>query len=149
MQGQDRSATNDELKAILTGDAPGGSAALVRRAEEIAGLLAAGRDSGTEAGTAQIRAIFDEIRQIEAIWLRNGKEALHRLHLLKPKMAYRKARTPGIAPLVDALTPAVDLAVEAHDPDETRRRFNRLVEYCEAILAYHKAHTVQHGKGRR
>lgn len=125
----------NELRLILTD--PQASAVLVRKAEDLGRRLAQ-----QQLKASQIRAIFDEVRQIEALWLREDKagEALHKLHLLKPKMAIRKARIKeGVPALVDELTQAVDIAVESSDCSEVKWRFHRFVEYFEAVLAYHKA----------
>jgi len=128
---------------ILTGEPGAASAALVRKAEETAGKLADLAKAG-DTGKAQIRAIFDELRHIEALWLSDSKQALHRVYLLKPKMAYRASREQRLAPLVDVLSPALDVVVQ--DPGQVKRRFARLVELGEAILAYYTAKAPQGGR---
>lgn len=135
----------DELMLILTGEPGAASAALVRKAEETAGKLAGLAKAG-DTGKAQIRAIFDELRRIEALWPRAPEQALHRVHLLKPKMAYRASREQRLAPLVAVLSPALDVVVEGKDLDQAKRRFARLVELGEAILAYYTAKASQGGR---
>jgi len=51
-------------------------------------------------------------------------------------MAYRarKERGQAVGQLVSVLSPAIDLV------GDDRERFERFVEFFEAILAYHKAH---------
>lgn len=93
--------------------------------------------------TSQIRALFGEVRQIQAIWGMGGeqqKQARRRLILLKPKMAYRarKERGNAVRDLVAVLEPALNEVVNSPDKDQGDR-FNRFVEFFEAILAYHKA----------
>lgn len=137
---------HDEIRQILLGPPGQASAALVRKAEEAARSLARDRGGTNDAGKAQVRAIFDEVRQIEALWLSDEQRALHRLHLLKPKLAYRKARAPGVAPLADLLIPAIDIATEVPSPAQVRERFSRVVELCEAVLAYYTAFSAEGGR---
>ncbi len=88
---------------------------------------------------SQIRAVFDEVRQIEALWLQDEEKALYRVHLLKPKLAYRAAREKkGVPALKEVLTLAIDLVVEKREL--AKERFRRFTEFFEAIIAYHKAH---------
>lgn len=135
----------DELVLILTGKPGEASAALVRKAEETARRLVDKGAAERDTGKAQIWAIFDELRQIEAVWLSNGQRALHRVHLLKPKMAYRASKARGLAPLVEVLSPAVDVVVQETDPAQAKLRFARLVELGEAIIAYYTAQSSQQG----
>ena len=95
--------------------------------------------------TTQIRALFGEVRQIQAVWSMDGDlrpQALRRLILLKPKMAYRarKERGQAVKELVDVLTPAVDMVVKAENQTKQDAYFKHFVEFFEAILAYHKAY---------
>lgn len=137
------------LRFILTEESAAASEKLVLLAEETARSLVEGRGAGGEAGKTQIRAIFDELRQIEALWLSNPERALSRLHLLKPKLAYRTARAQGVTPLTALLTPAVGIVTQSSNPDQAKTRFTRLVELCEAILAYYTAETSKPGETSR
>lgn len=79
--------SSTELKTIITD--PEGAETLVRVADQVGRQL---KDSGLT--TSQIRALFGEVRQIEAQWSMGNesrKTAGRRLILLKPKMAYRRA----------------------------------------------------------
>ncbi len=136
----------DEIRHILTDESPSSSAALVRKAEQTAARLVSDRVAGGDTGKAQIRAIFDELRQIEAVWLTDARRAQHRLHLLKPKMAYRVAKARGLGPLIEVLTPGVDAVTQSTDPGQAKQRFGRLVEFCEAIIAYYTAQAEQGGR---
>ena len=93
--------------------------------------------------TSQIRSLFGEVRQSQAIWSIKGQEnrAMRRFILLKPKMAYRvrRERGQGVRTLVEALLPAMD-AVITGTPEKQKERFDRFVEFFEAILAYHKSY---------
>jgi len=106
---------------------------LVKRAEELGQKLVTER-----LRMAQARDIFDELRQIESIWLREPERALRRLHLLRPKLAYRRARVRELGPLAEVLERAVAEVVSAGDAAQRHDRFRRLMEFMEAIVAYHK-----------
>jgi len=108
---------------------------LVKRAEELGQKLAT-----EKLRMAQARDIFDELRQIESIWLREPERALRRLHLLRPKLAYRRARVQELEPLAEVLDRAVVEVVSAGDAAQRHDRFRRLMEFMEAIVAYHKFH---------
>ncbi len=107
---------------------------MVRKAEELGKQLVSER-----LKASQIRAIFDEVRQIESLWLQDAQKALHKVHLLKPKLAYRAARSQdGVPTLKKVLSDAIDIVVES--PEAAKERFRRFTEFFEAIIAYHKAY---------
>jgi len=85
---------------------------------------------------SQIRTIFTEVRQIEAMW--GQREAVRRLSMLKPKLAYQAARSSTVNLLRDVLSDAIDEVLKA-PADKQNERFARFVELFEAILAYHRA----------
>ena len=125
------------LATIITN--PNGAETLVREADKLGKDLANNRLT-----TNQIRALFGEVRQIEAQW-QMGKEqqrkAERRLILLKPKMAYRakRERGRGVKELVSVLEPAIDLII-SEKGQKKQDNFQRFVEFFEAILAYHKSY---------
>jgi len=89
---------------------------------------------------AQLRNVFSEVRQVQALWrMENNKEkAIRRLSMLKPKLYYQSARERAIEPLRDVLCEAIDEVVKA--PAEKQDEvFQRFVDLNEAILAFHKA----------
>lgn len=101
--------------------------------------------------TSQIRAIFGEVRQIEG-QLRvsqvsndqtsGSEKPWTRLRLLIPKMEYRKGKEKnnrGVESIVEILKPAVKLVVDG-EASKRAERFERFVNFFEAILAYHKAY---------
>jgi CRISPR-associated protein Csm2 len=90
--------------------------------------------------TAQIRALFGEVRQIQGQMSIEHKKAWRRLHLLKPKIAYRvrRASGQGVKMLADVLNPALDEVLKAKDEPTQKAYFKNFVEFFEAILAYHK-----------
>lgn len=128
-----RTSGRDEvLRRIITD--PNATAEMVGLADSLGRRL-----KDEELTTSQIRALFTEVRQIQADWQVKPERAQRRLILLKPKMRYRmgkqtgKARQP-VETLVNVLEPCVNLV--GGDADN----FRRFVEFFEAILAYHKAH---------
>ena len=126
------------LQTIITD--PNGAETLVREANALGKELAKNRLT-----TSQIRALFGEVRQIEAQWQMGDlqrQKAERRLILLKPKMAYRakRERGRGVKELVSVLDPAIDLVIDEKEPQRKQENFQRFVDFFEAILAYHKAH---------
>jgi CRISPR-associated protein Csm2 len=121
----------DRKKIIVGGDAK----KLVEQAQRIGTELVKGG-----LNSAQIRNIFGAVRQIQFAWPFDAQEsdpatwqAYRRLQLLKPKLEYTAARNNQVKPLKDILIPAID------DVEANRARFQNLVDFFEAILAYHKA----------
>jgi CRISPR-associated protein Csm2 len=127
-----------EIQTIMTADEYGKT--LVAYAQNVAQPLA------KTLKTTQIRKIFTEVRKIESLWFDSDRkiDAVRRLNMLKPKMAYQAKRQEkkGISPLkplTDALTEAINAIVAVNDQEQMDIRFKRFVELFEAILAYHKA----------
>jgi CRISPR-associated protein Csm2 len=119
---------------------PNGAEMVVKWADQVG-------KSSKESGltTNQIRALFGEVRQIEAQWSmgnENRQKAARRLILLKPKMAYRarRERGRGVQELVDVLNPALEEVIREKDTARQDDSFKRFVEFFEAILAYHKSY---------
>ncbi len=133
-----------DLRTIITD--PNGAEVLVQEAKQLGQRFAQRPKKNKKAklSTSQIRAIFGEVRQIEAQWHMGGekrRKAERRLILLKPKMAYRarKENSSSVGELVDILTSAIDMVIEEKDDKKRTENFTRFVEFFEAILAYHKA----------
>jgi len=127
-----------EIQTIMTADETGER--LVNYARHLAEPLA------KTLKTSQIRKIFTEVRKIEALWFDQDRkvDAVRRLNMLKPKMAYQakrqeKDKVSPLKPLTDVLTDAINLVTAVNDPEQMDVRFRRFVELFEAILAYHKA----------
>lgn len=120
---------NQRIQTLMTADESG--AELVTFAQQTAEALV--KQNLTRS---QIRTIFTEVRQIEAMW---GKpEAVRRLSMLKPKLAYQAARSGPVGPLRDVLSDAIDEVLTA-PTGKQNERFERFVDLFEAILAYHRA----------
>ncbi len=118
----------DDARKIVEGDAE----LLVKRAQAVAGEL---RD---ETSRTQLRRLYGEVKRIEMLW-RSAKEgdaketeAQRRVLLLKPRLAYQVARQKksGLPSLRNTIEPVID-AVQGD-----RQRFQRFVEFFEAIVAY-------------
>ena len=88
---------------------------------------------------SQIRNIFTEVRQIEAMWSGNETEAMRRLNMVKPKLSYQSARHRQVKYLEKTLSEAIDEVNKAATLEEKTERFQRFVNLFEAILAYHRA----------
>ncbi|MEM1562868.1 MAG: type III-A CRISPR-associated protein Csm2 [Candidatus Bathyarchaeia archaeon] len=136
-----------DLKTIITD--PEGAQKLVYWADRIGKSL---KDMGLT--TSQIRALFGEVRQIQAEWRINRQRAFRRLVLLRPKMAYRarKERGKAVGELVAVLDPALEYVIKAPPRPKDQQpgtgnnqddNFQRFAEFFEAILAYHKAYGGQ------
>lgn len=118
------------VQSIMTADSSG--AELVTFAQQTAERLV--KNNLTRS---QIRTVFTEVRQIEAQW---GKpEAVRRLNMLKPKLAYQAARSNSVDYLREVLSAAIDEVVQAPTDEQRSERFQRFVDLFEAILAYHRA----------
>lgn len=130
--------TGQSILTIITD--PDGAQTLVQYADQVGKQL---KDGGLT--TSQIRALFGEVRQIQAQWEMGEQQqvlARRRLTLLKPKMAYRKRRERGrgVEMLVAELEPALDVVIAEKDAKRQAVYFQHFVEFFEAILAYHKAY---------
>lgn len=103
---------------------------------------ALGNELSRPLTTAQIRALFGEVRQIQGQMSIDHKKAWRRVYLLKPKIAYRvrRASGQGVKLLADVLVPALDETLKAKDETTQKAYFKNFVEFFEAILAYHKAY---------
>ncbi len=125
------------IQTIITADPDGQE--LVKQAEILGTNLHKGGVT-----TTQIRSIFSEARQIEASWGK-GNTTL-RLSMLKPKLAYQKARQTketmkqAFGGLVTDLSLGIDVVLDPKVSVEERdKRFKKLMSYFEAVLAYHRA----------
>ena len=131
-------AASQEIQTLIID--PDGAQTLVQYADRVGKQL---KDSGLT--TSQIRALFGEVRQIQAQWEMDEQQqalARRRLTLLKPKMAYRarKERGRAVEMLVAELEPALDVVIAEKDRARQALYFRHFVEFFEAILAYHKAY---------
>ena len=91
--------------------------------------------------TNQIRKFLDAINRVKAQLVETNKsdgnqllpsEVEDEIVLLKPKLAYAAARQKAALPLNDVMSAAIDKTTDFKD-------FDRLVQFVESIIAYHKA----------
>jgi CRISPR-associated protein Csm2 len=121
-----------DIRQIVTSDA---SELLIEHAKALGESL---KEGGLT--TSQIRSIFGTVRQIEMMWTPSADQdpdkqaqAIRKLILLKPKLAYQAERHDPVKPLEAVLRQAIDQV------RGNRENFVRFVEFFEAILAYHTA----------
>lgn len=134
----------DVLRTIIQGEDVQSAKLTVQWAEQLGRAL---KENGLK--TSQIRNVFGEVRRIEMRWpadksdardAKAAQSAERDLLLLKPKLRYqakreqeRKASASGVDDLAQVLIRSIDLV------DGDRNRFQKFVDFFEAILAYHKA----------
>jgi CRISPR-associated protein Csm2 len=87
--------------------------------------------------TNQIRNVFGEVRRIQLKGKSNGFDS--EVLLLKPKLAYSKARNKSAEPLQKVLSKGID-AIFEDSPENKYQRFENFANFFESILAYHKAY---------
>ena len=141
MRGE-QNVSDTQLQQILSDvpkiiNDPQAAELLILQAQTLGKRLAAEKVSMT-----QLRDVFDELSLIADLltWKRQPILAFRRLHLLKPKLVWRATRNEELKPLAAVLAKAIDEVVKAGDEGERRARFGRLLEFMEAIVAYHKYH---------
>ncbi len=120
--------TEEQVRAIIR---DGDYQTLVDVANEVGRQLAK-----LGLATSQIRNVFGEVKRLQNRYDRN------RLLMLRPKLAYMGARVErGGKELRDVLTRAI-IEIFDGNPDERtqRERFQRMADFFEAILAYHRAY---------
>ena len=82
--------------------------------------------------SSQIRNVYGELKRIQMKGFENEKTSFI---LLKPKMAYAVVRDGKKG--LNALGEVFD---KAFDAVNSEIEFNNLMDFMEAVLAYHKAH---------
>lgn len=84
--------------------------------------------------TNQIRKFLDAVNRLKVTITqeREFSKIEPEIVLLKPKLAYAAARQKAAKPLSDVISEAINRVKNIED-------FERLVQFIEAIVAYHKA----------
>lgn len=101
-----------------------GGEILVKEAEQL------GKQLARNLTTSQIRNIYGAVKKMQ---MKGGELDTHKLLMLKPKLAYAaKRHGGGVETLKDVLIQAIDFV------ENDSKKFNRFVDFFEAILAYHK-----------
>jgi CRISPR type III-A-associated protein Csm2 len=95
-------------------------------------MMAAKVGQGLDVNPTQLRRFFGEVKRIEMLWAQPGAEdrARRRAILLEPRLNYQVQRQKQVQPLRDVLQLCLKFA--ARD----RERFQRFVEFYEALIAY-------------
>ena len=90
--------------------------------------------------SSQIRPIFGMARAIEGMWVSDPARAYRELLKLRPKLAYQAQRIQdGMPTLRDLLDPGISAVGDGKGDPERAERFQRFLDYFEAVLAYHRA----------
>jgi CRISPR type III-A-associated protein Csm2 len=89
----------------------------------------------------QLRRFFGEVKRIEMLWSQPGAEdrARRRAILLEPRLNYQVQRQTQVRALRSVLQPCLKFAAKDRD------RFQRFVEFYEALIAY-APRTTQGGR---
>ncbi len=121
------------IERIIAQDEPD---ILVKWAEDI------GKAIARQVTTNQLRNVFGTARQIQLRWPNDAQSAYRDAVLLRPKLGYlaKRERGRGMEDLQRVLVPALEVMSQGKDMKERQERFNRFVDFLEAIVAYHKAH---------
>ncbi|MEM3647291.1 MAG: type III-A CRISPR-associated protein Csm2 [Thermofilum sp.] len=116
--------------------AEGDPETLVKWAEDI------GRAIARQVTTSQIRNVFGTARQIQLRWPNDPAGAYRDAVLLRPKLSYfAKREGRGMEDLRRVLAPALEMISERGITEKERQdRFDRFMDFFEAIVAFHKAY---------
>lgn len=92
--------------------------------------------------TSQIRNVFGTARQIQLRWPNDPEGAYRDAVLLRPKLSYfAKREGRGMEDLRRVLAPALEMISERGITEKERQdRFDRFMDFFEAIVAFHKAY---------
>ncbi|MCT7995980.1 type III-A CRISPR-associated protein Csm2 [Laspinema olomoucense] len=84
--------------------------------------------------TNQVRKFLDAINRLKSVLAQENdfSKIETEVVLLKPKLAYAAAREKAAKPLSQVMSKAIDKVASTED-------FERLVQFIESIIAYHKA----------
>ena len=138
-------------KIIVDGDAE----VLINCAERIGSKL-----KEMNLATHQIRGVLGDIHMIEMTWPSSAAEAQRELRLLKPKLAYQSKKVKEtldgqdvfpVEELREVICRVIDIVLEQPDEPEAGEKanageterhnsFRRLLNFFEAIVAYHCYH---------
>jgi CRISPR-associated protein Csm2 len=132
-------------REIITSESPQAAKKLVEWSEHLGKFLAGAEMEGederrSKLTTSQIRKVFGEVRRLWMEAQKGWTDVLTRkVHLLIPKLEYAARKEVAVKALRAVLVPSIREVLEGGNHDEIRKRFERFVEFFEAILAYHYA----------
>jgi CRISPR-associated protein Csm2 len=85
---------------------------------------------------SQLRKIYSEARRIK---LEHYNNAIYRLRMLKAILAYTAGRMNNLRDFKDIMSIAIDETIK-NEKNENGKNFRRLMDFLEAIIAYHRAY---------
>ncbi len=92
-----------------------------------------GKHLSRKLSSSQIRNVYGELKRIQMKGFDNEKASFI---LLKPKMAYSIKRNKGVNELGEVFN-------SAYDAVDDSKTFKNLMDFMEALLAYHKSYGGQ------
>ncbi|GAB4338175.1 MAG: hypothetical protein Kow0010_26440 [Dehalococcoidia bacterium] len=101
--------------------------ALVRLAEQLA---------TTGATRTSVRRLYCEARRIDFLLDKDRQRALRRARLLEPRLNYQVKRDKNLRELGSTLVAMVQQVGAASGAEEGQRRYRRLADFFEAVVAY-------------
>lgn len=123
-------ADDTSISDIIRKDDEGATKTMIKVAEELGNFVVSYDQERDKLTTSQLRNIFGEVKRLH-LQMRFDRR---RLLLLKPRLRYMAARHGlGAKALRTVLEKGID------EVEDSEQKFNRFVEFFEAILCYHKA----------
>lgn len=96
-----------------------------------------GEQLARDLKTSQLRNVYGAVRQAALRWDTDRRKAYQEIILLQPKLAYYTQRAgKAMHPLKEAMDEAIKLLRQDKEPHESH--FKNFVDFCEAIVAYHR-----------
>ena len=132
--------STSDIQALISGSSDDAAKLLIEIANKLGAEL---KQLGFT--TSQIRNVFGVVRSLDQRVRADSAEQLaddvyRELLMLKPKLAYQKARasTRDATSAADLLKQVFDTAIDTIG--RNRVYFERFMDFFEAILAYHRYH---------
>ena len=96
--------------------------------------------------TTQLRKFFDSIRKIKEE-LKDGRweDVEAEFYLLKPKIAHARGRNLIPEEFNELMKVCMKKVDVGEDSDEKKKNFEKMVEFLEAIVAYHRYYNPRGG----
>lgn len=129
MQDYELSPGDTSIADIIRKDDEAATKRMIKVAQELGEFVVSYHKESEKLTTSQLRNIFGEVKRLHL----KRRFDQRRLLLLKPKLRYMAARH-GLG--AKALRTVLEKGIDEVDDDQ---KFNRFVEFFEAILCYHKA----------
>jgi len=141
-----RLADDNPCSEIIISPSPQAAQKLVEWSERLGKFLAGGQGEGEEGErrskltSSQIRKVYGEVRRLWMEAQRGWNDSLTRkLYILIPKLEYSARKEVAAKALRAVLVGALREVLKGETNEAIKRRFDRFVEFFEAILAYYYA----------